>query len=154
MKATILSFATLVIALFSINTSSFAQKKEKKIKDQLLVGKTFTVEVTETTNKKVGKISKDEISFKSEKFNSKVLTAEVHFPPTLYVATSEADSASGTKEISFSCMGPNADGDDVKITGTVSDDSSISASVVVSKKGKTKREFDIQGGQKVKGAKK
>ncbi len=152
MKTTILSLATLVIALFSIHTSSYAQKKEKKPKDQLLGGKTYTVEITETTNKKVGKISKDEISFKSEKFNSKVLTSEIHFPPTPYTASMEADSTAGTKEITFSCEGTNADGEDVKVNGTISDDSSIAGSVVVSKKGKTKREFDITGGQKIKGA--
>src|ERR1051326_1961689 len=63
MKTKILIFCLLV------SSSLFAQKKEK---DKVLVNKTYTVEFTETGAKKPKPVS-DEISFKSNKLNSKFM---------------------------------------------------------------------------------
>ena len=74
MKITFLSLAALVFAVFAFDQSSFAQGSKKAPKDKVLTGRIYTVEMSETTGKKVGKTKNDEIAFKSEKLNSKFMT--------------------------------------------------------------------------------
>jgi hypothetical protein len=149
MKTTILSIAAIAFALFTFNTNISAQSKTKTPKDKILAGKVFTVELTETTNKKVGKTENDEISFKSEKLNSKIMAGKNHFPAALY--TVSVDSSSTPPTITFSSEGKDSDGQDIKWDGTVTGDD-IEGSAVVSKKGKTKMEYAYTGSIKTKGA--
>src|SRR3990172_10463220 len=100
MKTIILSLSALTIAFFFVNVNVFAQKK---VKDKFLAYKIYTVEMTETTAKKAGKTESDEISFKSEKLNSKFMISQNHFPAATY--TVSVDSSSGSKEISFQADG-------------------------------------------------
>ena len=152
MKTRILSIATLFVALFAMHTSTFAQKKEKREKDKILVNKVFTVEMVETTNQKVGKKDNDEISFKSDKLNSKFMTRENHFPPDFY--TVSVDTSSKPPVFTFTCESKNTDGEDIKWEGTVTGDD-IEGAATISKKGKTKREYSYTGSIKTKaGAKK
>lgn len=141
MKTTISLFSVLTLVFFLSIGNTFAQKP-KKVKDKLLAGKTFTVEITETTGKKVGKTATDEISFKSEKLNSKFMTAENHFPASLYTAT--VDSTGEVKEITFESVETNQDGEELKWEGTVTD-LDIEGTAVISKKGKTKKEYSFTG---------
>src|SRR5688572_23155374 len=77
---------TLVIALFAVNVL-FAQKKQK---DKVLANKVYVVEFTETTAKKPKPVE-DEISFKTEKLNSKFINLEMKFPAAPYIV--EVDSS-------------------------------------------------------------
>lgn len=148
MKTTILSLSALTIAFFAVSANVFAQKK---IKDKVLTLKTFTVEMTETTAKKAGKTESDEISFKSEKLNSKFMTMQNHFPSAMY--TVSVDSSSAPAIITFTSDGKNPDGEEIKWEGTVTD-KDIEGTVVISKKGKTKKEYSFTGVMKDKPAKK
>lgn len=143
MKTIILSFA---IVFYVTGDNAFAQKK---VKDKVLAGKVFVVELTETTNKKVGKMVAEEISFKSEKLNSKTMASQNHFPAALYVVT-DVDSASAPPTISFSSEGKNPDGEDVKWEGTVTGDE-IEGTAIISRKGKVKKEYAYTGALKAKG---
>lgn len=116
-----------------------------------LAYKTFTVEMTETTAMKAGKTETDEISFKSEKLNSKFMTTQNHFPAATY--TVSVDSSSGSKDISFQSDGKNPDGEEIKWEGTVIE-KDIEGTVVISKKGKTKKEYSFTGTLKEKPEKK
>jgi len=148
MKTTILSLSALTIAFFAVNANVFAQKK---VKDKFLAYKTYTVEMTETTAKKAGKTESDEISFKSEKLNSKFMISQNHFPAAIY--TVSVDSSSGSKEISFQSDGKNPDGEEIKWEGTVTDDA-IEGTAIISKKGKMKKEYSFIGNLKPKPGKK
>ena len=148
MKATILSLPALTAVVFSFNANAFAQKKAK---DKVLAYKTFTVEMTETTAKKAGKTETDEISFKSEKLNSKLMISQNHFPAATY--TVSVDSSSGNKDISFQSDGKSPDGEEIKWEGTVTD-KDIEGTAVISKKGKTKKEYSFTGSLKEKPEKK
>lgn len=144
MKTTILSLSVLTAVVFAFSTVTFAQKKEK---DKVLAYKTYTVEMTETTAKKAGKIEADEISFKNEKLNSKFMISQNHFPAATY--TVSVDSSSGSKDISFQSEGKSPDGEEIKWEGTVTDDA-IEGTAVISKKGKTKKAYSFSGNLKVK----
>lgn len=151
MKITFLSFAALVFAVFAFDQSSFAQGSKKAPKDKVLTGRIYTIEMSETTGKKVGKTKSDEIAFKSEKLNSKFMTSENHFPAALYTVT--VDSSSTPPAISFVSEGKNSDGEDIKWEGTITGDD-IEGSALITKKGKTKKEYSYTGSIKTKGAKK
>jgi hypothetical protein len=150
MKTTILSISALAFAILAFNINVSAQAKAKAPKDKILVNKVYTVEMTETTNQKVGKKANDEISFKSEKLNSKFMTSENKFPAALYTVT--VDSTTTPPTISFVSEG-NSDGEDIKWEGTITGDD-IEGTATISKKGKTKKEYAYTGSIKVKGAKK
>ena len=151
MKKTILSIGLLAAAFLFSSEYTFAQSK-KKTKDKILANKVYTVDIAETTGKKIGKKSTDEISFKSEKLNSKFMTSENHFPATTYTVT--VDSTANPPEITFTSEETNADGETLKWEGTITGNE-IQATAVISKKGKTKKEYDITGTMKEKpGAKK
>lgn len=151
MKTKILLLAALVFAGFT----SFAQKKEtapKKEKDKVLVNKIYTVDFTETGTKKPGKPVSDEISFKSDKLNSKFMTTENKFPAAAY--TVSVDSSSSPKTITFSSDIKNSDGEELKWDGTITDDAIEGTAVITSKKGKTKAEYSFSGNLKEKPGKK
>ena len=148
MKTTIFYLPACVAVVFAFSTTLFAQKKAK---DKVLAYNTYTVEMTETTAKKAGKTESDEISFKSEKLNSKFMISQNHFPAATY--TVSVDSSSGSKEISFQSDGKNPDGEEIKWAGTVTS-KDIEGTVVISKKGKTKKEYSFTGSLKEKPAKK
>lgn len=145
MKTTILTLSTFVMVSLAVSFSASAQKK---VKDKVLAGKVFVVELTETTNKKVGKMVTEELSFKSEKINSKTI-ASLKFPASLYVIL-EVDSSSTPPSVLFSSEGKSQEGEDIKWEGTVTGPD-IEGTAVISRKGKTKKEFAFTGSQKVKG---
>ncbi len=150
MKTTTFCLSLLTIALFSVNTAVLAQKKAK---DKILANKLFVVDIAEVTGKKVGKKAMDEISFKSEKLNSKFMTKENAFPAALYTIT-EVDSSSTPWVITFISEGKSQEGEDIKWQGTVTGDD-IEGSAIISKKGKAKKEYSYTGALKEKkGAKK
>ena len=148
MKKAILSLSILSVLACAFSISSFGQKKAK---DKVLALKTFIVEMTETTAKKAGKTISDEISFKSEKLNSKIVNQENHFVPFPY--TVSVDSSSNPVTINFSSEGKNPDGEEIKWEGTVTD-KDIEGTAVISKKGKTKKEYAFTGVMKDKPARK
>lgn len=148
MKKTILYVSVMTAFVFAFTEDTFSQKKTK---DKVLAYRMFTVEMTETTAKKAGKTVSDEISFKSEKLNSKFINQENHFVPFLY--TVSVDSSSSPAIITFTSEGKNPDGEEIKWDGTVTD-KDIEGAVVISKKGKTKKEYSFIGTQKEKPAKK
>jgi hypothetical protein len=148
MKTTILSLAVLMIAFFTVHTDAIAQKKEK---DKFLANKVYTIDLTETGGKKTPKPESDEISFKGDKMNSKYMSTEYKFAAAAYTVT--VDSSSASKEITFSCLGKNPDGEEIKWDGTITDDA-IEGTAVISKKGKTKKEYTFSGTQKEKPGKK
>lgn len=135
-----------ILAAVSINL--FAQKKEK---DKVLANKIYTIELTETGGKKAGKPVSDEISFKGDKLNSKFMASENKFPASAY--TVSVDSASNPKTITFQSDSKNPDGEELKLNGTITDDA-IEGTAVVSKKGKTKKEYSFSGDLKAKQQKK
>lgn len=149
MKTTAFYLSILAITFFSVNTGVLAQKKAK---DKVLVNKVFIVEMAETTGKKVGKKAADEISFKSEKLNSKFMTKETGFPAALYTV-SDVDSSTTPPTITFISEG-ELNGENIKWQGTVTGND-IEGTAIISKKGKTKKEYAYTGAIKEKkGAKK
>ena len=151
MKTSVLSLTALLFTVFYFGQSAPAQGSKKAPKDKVLTGRIYTVEVSETTGKKVGKTKSDEIAFKSEKLNSKFMTSENHFPAAAYTVT--VDSSSTPATISFVSEGKNSDGEDIKWEGTITGDD-IEGSAIITKKGKTKKEYAYTGSIKTKGAKK
>ncbi len=149
MKTTILSLSLLTITFFFVNTNSFAQKKEK---DKILVNRIYTVDFTETSSKKPGKPVSDEISFKSDKLNSKFMTTEHKFPAAAY--TVSVDSSVSPKTITFQSESKSPDGETLKYDGTITDDAIEGTAEVTSKKGKTTHSYTFSGSQKVKPGKK
>lgn len=148
MKTTILSLSVLTIAFFAVRENAFAQKKEK---DKFLVNKIYTVDLTETGGKKTPKPESDEITFKNDKLNSKFMSAENKFSAAAYTVT--VDSTASPKTITFQSLGKNPDGEELKWDGTVTDDN-IEGTAVISKKGKTKKEYSFTGTLKEKPGKK
>ncbi len=138
----------VVFTFFLASANLFGQKKEK---DKVLVNKTYTVEITETSAKKP-KVINDEISFKAEKLNSKFMTAENAIPAALY--TVSVDSTSDPKAITFQSEGKTADGLVVKWDGTVTGEAIDGTAVITNKKGKTVHEYSFTGTLKAKPGKK
>ena len=147
MKTTILTFAVLAAAFFSVQTNVIAQKKEK---DKFLANKAYTIDLMETGAKKP-KAESDEVTFKGDKLNSKFMSTEYKFSGAAYTVT--VDSSSGSKEFTFSCLSKNPDGEELKWDGTITDDA-VEGTAVISKKGKTKKEYSFSGTLKAKPGKK
>ena len=141
MKTKILIFCLLV------SSSLFAQKKEK---DKVLVNKTYTVEFTETGAKKPKPVS-DEISFKSNKLNSKFMMTEHHFQASDY--TVSVDSTAEPKTITFSSNASNPDKETLKWDGTITDDAIEGTATITTKKGK-EIQYSFSGNLKEKPGKK
>src|ERR1051326_8361511 len=136
--------------LFSLlGLNMFAQGKvPKKEKDKVLAGKTYSVYVSETGNKKAEQKT-DEVSFKGGKLNSKFMGTEKHFPAGDYSIVS-VDSAENYVEVTFSSESKNPDGESVKWDGTITDGALEAKATVTNKKGKTIAEYAISGEEKEK----
>ncbi len=145
-----------IAVIFLAGIDAFAQgkaPKEKKEKDKVLAGKTYTVYISQTGVKKPEQKS-DEISFKGGKLNSKFMTSDQHFPSGDYIVNS-VDTAQNYVEVSFSSESKNPDGETLKLDGTITDDALEAKAVITNKKGKTVAEYAISGNEKEKkGAKK
>jgi|ERR1051325_2137917 hypothetical protein len=137
----------LIIALFASSITLFAQKKEK---DKVLANKTYTVEFTETGAKKPKPVS-DEISFKSNKLNSKFMMTEHHFQASDY--TVSVDSTSDPKTITFSSNAANPDKETLKWDGTITEDAIEGTATITTKKGK-EVQYSFTGNLKEKPGKK
>ena len=131
-KFTIVSFCFL---LFS--SASFSQK----VKDKFLEGKTFTTELVVKGAKKP-KPEPDELSFKTGKFNSKMMKTESQYKPADYTVT--VDSSSSEKTFTFECDSKNPDDEIMHWTGTISGES-IEGTATLSKKEKVKKEYTFTG---------
>ena len=137
----------LILCMLTASSTIFAQKKEK---DKVLANKTYTIEFTETNAKKPKPIS-DEISFKSEKLNSKFMTTENHFPAAAY--TVSVDSTSDPKTITFTSQGNNTDKEMIKWDGTISGEDIEGTATITTKKGK-ETQYSLTGNLKAKPGKK
>ena len=101
------------ILFFSFSASG--QVKEKK---NNLNGKTFSVKLTLTNGERKGwQWDKDELSFQSGQFISKVMSAKEKFRTADYTFT--GDSSASEKEIGFECTANNPGGSEIKWNGTV-----------------------------------
>ena len=132
-------FVITIAILISVSAYGQAKKKEK---DKLIVGKIFTIELTEVGKKKP-KLIADEINFKSEKLNSKYTKAEYDIPSAVYAAT--VDTSGGEKIFSFAATGKNSWEEELKWIGTIKSDTIIEGTVVLSKKEKVKKEYSFNG---------
>ena len=148
MKKFILPCVVLTIVLLSFITNANAQKKEK---DKVLANKVYTIEFTDKGAKKPKPIA-DEISFKSEKLNSKFMTTENKLPAGPY--TVSVDSSASPKTITFQSESKNADGEELKWDGTITDEAIEGTAVVTNKKGKTVHDYSFTGTLKAKPGKK
>lgn len=137
---------TLLAIVVYMTATAFAQKgKEKVEKDKVLDKKIFVIDLTETGKKKA-KAEPDEISFANNKFKSKVM-ADEKFVADLYIVT--VDSSSGEKVVTFESTLKNDGGEELLWNGTVKGDD-IEGTAVLSKKGKTKKEYEFSGSLKQK----
>ena len=133
----------LMLFLLSAFNPVFSQKK----KDKELEGKFFTIELTEQGGKKTPKPESDELSFKSDKFTSKLMKEKNKFGSAVYTATT--DTASAEKIISFEAESKNDGGELLSWKGTITGEN-IEGTAVWSKKGKTKKEYAYSGSLKKK----
>ena len=140
---TMLSFTIAAVMAISV----YGQGKEKKEKDKFLANKVFTVELTETGLKKPAKPVQDEITFKSDKLNSKFMSTENEFKAAPYTLT--VDSSSSEKIITFEATGKNPSDEEIKWNGTVTGEA-LEGAVQISKKGKVKKEYSFTGTLKIK----
>lgn len=123
--------------LFLSNASSI-----HRLKDEVLNGKTFTI-LTLEGGKKISDPIVDELFFKSDKLKSKVLAAENKFTPANYTITTNHSSI----KLSFDCESKNANGEVLHWVGTVNGED-IEGIVILSKKGKIKKQYAFSGNLK------
>lgn len=148
MKEIFSSLLALSVVFFSINSICAGQKKEK---DKVLASKIYTIEIYETGGKKASKHEQDEISFKNDKLNSKFISGEYKFPASPY--TVSVDSSSSPHTITFESETKNQNEEELKWEGTITGED-IEGTAIISKKGKTKKEYYFLGNLKVKAGKK
>jgi hypothetical protein len=148
MKKNILFFSILTGIFFSANTNLFAQKKEK---DKILANKVYTIFIAETGGRKNSKPESDDISFRGDKFNSKFMASEYKFSSAAY--TVSVDSSSEKKMITFESLSKNQNGEEIKWIASIVD-GAIEGTAVISKNGKTKKEYSYSGNLKEKTEKK
>ena len=141
-----------LLCFLMLSGSAYAQKKPAP--DKLLAGKIYTIELA-AQGKKAGDPVADEITFKSDKFTSKVMKTDEKFAPSSYTAElDESDPAN--KVITFETEGKNPSDDLIKWTGTITGDDIEGAATWTNKKGKVKKEYSFTGtlkGKKKKPAK-
>lgn len=134
----------MAISAFFCTTSVFAQKK----KDKPLDNRNYTITLTEEASAKPTKPMPDELSFKSEKLKSKVMTEKYKFKPGSFTATVDSSNAEEVV-ITFDAEMKGETGDILIWHGTVIDDD-IEGSAIWTKKGKTKKSFAFSGSIKKK----
>ena len=144
MKKNILPVA---LCLLAFTTTTFAQKK--KAPDKILGNKIYTVQLTAQGGKKASEPEADEISFKTDKLNSKLLQSDYEFEPAPYTVTVDSSNmVDGKPTISFEAEGKNVADEPIKWTGTVTGDEIEGTAVWTNKKGKVKKEYTFSGIQK------
>jgi len=133
--------SALTLCFFIFSNSIYGQKKPPP--DKLLVGKIYTIELA-AQGKKAGDPAPDEISFKSDKFTSKLMKTDEKFAPSVYIAEADSTGESG-KTISFESESKNPDAELLKWTGTITGDDIEGTVIWTSKKGKIKKEYTYAG---------
>ena len=145
MKKIIFSLLVVVAA-----TTVFAQKKKEK---SAIEGKIYDVTTFEIKGGKSGKSLPDQISFKTQKVKSKVISEKIDWAAVKYTVTSDSShtesEGDAVREINFEAEGTNDKEETLKWTGTISN-YSIDGTITLSKKGKTKKEFTFSGSEKAK----
>lgn len=136
-----LYFIAIVVFYVASTTSVYAQKEAK---DQILSGKVFTIELVAQGGKKEAKPESDEISFKADKFTSKLMKTENEFSSASYTVS----ESSGV--ITFEAESKNKSEDVLKWTGTITGEAVEGTAVWTTKKGKTKKEYNFTGSLKEK----
>ena len=143
-----LMFSLLLIVISTITV--VAQKKKEK---SPVENKTYDVTISEVKAGKTGKGVADQISFKSQKIKSKVVEEKIDFAPVKYTITSDSTATESEgdaiRTIGFDAEGTNDKDETLKWTGTITN-GAIEGNVVLSKKGKTKKEFTFSGNEKAK----
>ncbi len=137
----------IALCLLAFTTSTFAQKK--KAPDKILGNKIYVIELTAQGGKKAAEPEKDELSFKADKFASKMMQTDFEFEPALYTVTVDSSNMiEGKPTISFESEGKNGADEPIKWTGTVTGDEIEGTAVWTNKKGKVKKEYTFSGTQK------
>lgn len=136
-----LHFIVIVVFYLTSSTNFYAQKE---VQDKILTGKTFTIELVAQGGKKEAKPESDEISFKADKFTSKLMKTENEFSSAPYTVS----ESSGV--ITFEVESKNKSEDVLKWTGTITGEAVEGTAVWTTKKGKTKKEYNFTGSLKEK----
>lgn len=135
----LLSAATL--CFLTVSNCAYAQKKPAP--DKLLAGKIYTIELAEQ-GKKAGDPEPDELTFKSDKFTSKVMKLDEKFMPSAYTAELDTSDAAN-KIITFESESKNPGEELLKWTGTITGEEIEGTAVWTNKKGKMKKEYTFTG---------
>lgn len=135
----LVSAATL--CFLTVSNSAFAQKKPAP--DKLLAGKIYTIELA-AQGKKAGDPEPDEITFKSDKFTSKLMKTSEQFAPSAYTAELDTSDAAN-KIITFESESKNTSDELLKWTGTITGEDIEGTAVWTNKKGKMKKEYTFTG---------
>jgi len=134
-------FNTATLCFLTLSSGVYAQKKPAP--DKLLAGKIYTIELT-AQGKKAGKPENDEISFKSDKFTSKLMKTDEKFAPAAYTAELDTTDAAN-KVITFTAESKNPSEELLNWTGTITGEDIEGTAVWTNKKGKTKKEYAFTG---------
>ncbi|OFY87746.1 MAG: hypothetical protein A3F72_02580 [Bacteroidetes bacterium RIFCSPLOWO2_12_FULL_35_15] len=144
-----------ICVFFTLSNCAYAQKKdapEKKApSDKLLAGKVFTIELTSQGGKKAAAPESDELTFKSDKFTSKLMKTDNKFIPSPYTATIDSSNTASIV-INFETEMKNPDEELIKWSGKITGEDIEGTAVWTNKKGKTKKEYNFTG--TIKGKKK
>lgn len=133
--------SAITLCFFTLSNSAFGQKKPPP--DKLLAGKIYTIDLA-AQGKKAGDPVPDELTFKSDKFTSKVMKTDEKFAPAAYTAELDTTDAAN-KVITFECESKNPDTELLKWTGTITGEDIEGTAVWTNKKGKTKKEYTFSG---------
>lgn len=136
--------------LMSAIGTSFAQKKEK---DKQLDKKTFILELKLKGGKKGAEPVADEINFSNNKFKSKYMNTEFAFNPADYSVEAVDSTNKDEKIVDFKCVQKNDKGEELTWEGTIyvtKEEITIEGFVILSNKGKKKKEWDYTGTLKLK----
>ena len=140
-KSFLVLINAIILCFLTVSNSVYAQKKSPP--DKLLGGKIYTIELAEQ-GKKAGDPEADEITFKTNKFTSKIMKTEGKFIPSAYTVeldTSDVDN----KVITFETESKNPSEDLLKWTGTVAGEEIEGTATWTNKKGKVKKEYTFSG---------
>ena len=140
-KSFLVLINAVILCFLTVSNSAYAQKKPPP--DKLLGGKIYTIELAEQ-GKKAGDPEADEITFKADKFTSKIMKTDGKFTPSAYTVeldTSDVDN----KVITFETESKNPSEDVLKWTGTVAGEDIEGTATWTNKKGKVKKEYTFSG---------
>jgi hypothetical protein len=151
MKKIILIVFTLLFVSFASQAQTQKPKKEKLVKDVLMEGKRFVINVSDDS-KRNGKPQEDNITFKGGKFKSKLMEEEHGFQGCIYKVISGDSTNMDQKKYVFEAIQKLEGGDNdetLNWTGNI-DGEDIEGTIIWVKKGKTKKEYSYYGGAKSK----